>query len=117
MSLAELFLALLVGHALADYPLQGDFLAKAKNRANPIPGVPWIHGLLPHAAIHGGFVGAITGSVWLGLAEFVVHCLIDDAKCTGKFGSDPARAFNIDQALHVACKVVWVGILAWSAQP
>ena len=32
---------LMVGHALADYPLQGDFLAKAKNRTAPIPGVPW----------------------------------------------------------------------------
>lgn len=36
-----LFAALVAGHALADYPLQGDFLARAKNRAAPIPGVPW----------------------------------------------------------------------------
>lgn len=104
----SLFLLLMVGHAVADYPLQGDFLAKAKNRANPIPGVPWFHGLLPHAAIHGGAVGLVTGSVTLGIAEFVVHCFIDDAKCAGKFGRDPATSFNIDQALHVACKAVWV---------
>lgn len=36
--LATIFALMLAGHALADYPLQGDFLAKAKNRANPIPG-------------------------------------------------------------------------------
>lgn len=105
MSPAEILLLLLVGHALADYPLQGDFLAKAKNRANPIPGVPWYHGLIPHAAIHGGFVGVIAGSVWLGLAEFAVHCLIDDAKCMGRI------SYNTDQALHVGCKVLWVALL------
>lgn len=98
-------LLLLFAHALADYPLQGDFLAKAKNRANPIPGVPWFHGLIPHAAIHGGFVGVITGSVWLGIAEFVAHCIIDDTKCMGRI------SYNTDQALHVACKVLWVALI------
>lgn len=106
MSLVEMLGLLLAAHALADYPLQGDFLAKAKNRANPIPGVPWFHGLLSHAAIHGGFVGIITGSLTLGLAEFVVHCLIDDAKCMGRI------SYNQDQALHVACKVLWVVAIA-----
>ena len=101
----ETLLLLLVGHALADYPLQGDFLAKAKNRANPIPGIPWYHGLIPHAAIHGGFVGVITGNVWLGLVEFAVHCLIDDAKCMGRI------SYNTDQALHVGCKALWVAAL------
>lgn len=101
----EMLALLLVGHAIADYPLQGDFLAKAKNRANPIPGVPWYHGLIPHAAIHGGFVGVITGSLTLGVAEFVVHCLIDDAKCMGRI------SYNTDQALHVACKVLWVAAI------
>ena len=32
---------LLAAHALADYPLQGDFLSKAKNRFAPLIGVPW----------------------------------------------------------------------------
>lgn len=111
MSGLEMFALLLVGHAIADYPLQGDFLAKAKNRANPIPGVPWYHGLLPHAAIHGGFVGIITGSLWLGLAEFAVHCFIDDAKCMGRI------SYDTDQVLHVACKALWVGIIIWGFHP
>jgi hypothetical protein len=107
MNTAETFALLLAGHAVADYPLQGDFLAKAKNRANPIPGVPWYHGLLPHAAIHGGMVGLITGSMTLGMAEFVAHCFIDDAKCMGRI------SYNTDQALHVACKVAWVAALTF----
>lgn len=103
---ATTMLALLfAGHALADYPLQGDFLAKAKNRFAPIPGVPWVYGLLPHAAIHGACVGLITGSLTLGVAEFVVHCIIDDAKCAGRFG------FHVDQMLHLICKILWVALL------
>jgi hypothetical protein len=112
MSLAQILAALLAGHALADYPLQGDFLARAKNRANPIPGVPWYHGLLPHAAIHAGMVGLITGSLALGLAESVAHCIIDDSKCMGRI------SYNLDQALHVICKVVWLASLAvWGPIP
>lgn len=105
MMLTTLF-ALLIGHALADYPLQGDFLARAKNRSMPIPGVPWFQALGAHALIHGGMVWAITGCAWLGLAEAAAHAFIDDSKCTGKIG------FNADQALHVACKVLWAFIIA-----
>ena len=100
----ELFAAMVVGHAIADYPLQGDFLAKAKNRAMPIPGVPWYQALAAHSIMHGGMVWALTGSVWLGLAEVVAHSAIDDAKCNGKL------SFNQDQGLHIACKVLWAAI-------
>lgn len=104
MDAPTLFAALTLAHFVCDYPLQGDFLAKAKNRAAPIPGVPWYQALGAHAAIHGGAVAIITGVWWLGALEFVAHATIDDAKCTGKIG------FNADQAAHLACKVVWVGI-------
>lgn len=103
----ELFALLLVAHALADYPLQGDFLAKAKNRTAPIPGVPWWQALSAHALIHAGFVGVLTGHLWLGVAEFIAHWLADDAKCRGRIG------FNTDQAIHVACKALWA-LIAWS---
>ncbi|WP_208452768.1 DUF3307 domain-containing protein [Burkholderia gladioli] len=107
MNFFELFAAMLVGHAIADYPLQGDFLARAKNRAFPIPGVPWYQALGSHALMHGGAVWLLTGSVWLGMAEAAAHALIDDAKCTGKIG------FNQDQSLHAACKLLWAFLIAW----
>jgi hypothetical protein len=100
----ELFAALVVGHAVADYPLQGDFLARAKNRAMPIPGVPWFQALGAHAIMHGGVVWVLTVHPLLGLAEVAAHACIDDAKCIGKIG------FNTDQALHVVCKLLWVAI-------
>lgn len=99
---------MLVLHALCDYPLQGDFLAKAKNVSAPIPGVPWWQALTAHALIHAGAVMLVTGFLWLAIAEFVMHWLIDHTKCRGRIG------FNEDQALHVMCKVVWSGI-AWGA--
>lgn len=100
-----MFGALLVGHALADYPLQGDFLARAKNRTAPIPGVPWWQALGAHALIHAGAVGFITGLWWLGAIELVAHGVIDDAKCKGRL------SFNQDQALHALCKLAWVGVV------
>ena len=36
MSPLAMFAALVAGHALCDYPLQGDFLAKGKNRTASI---------------------------------------------------------------------------------
>lgn len=97
---------LLSGHALADYPLQGDFLARGKNFRAPLPGVPWYQCLVAHALIHGGMVVLTTRSVTLGISETILHCWIDHAKCYGVFG-EGHRAFNIDQGLHVACKVMW----------
>jgi hypothetical protein len=103
---------LIVGHAVADYPLQGDFLARAKNRAAPIPGFPWWQALWAHAAMHAGSVALVivllTGShamaLSLAAAEFFAHFATDDLKCTGKIG------LNTDQAIHIACKVLWAVI-------
>lgn len=97
--------ALLIGHALADYPLQGDFLARAKNHKNPVPGVPWYQALAAHSLIHGGMVWAITGLWWLGLIEATSHACVDWLKCDGRIG------FNADQAIHIVYKITYVIIL------
>lgn len=69
MTFEMMAIALIAGHALADYPLQGDFLSKAKNRSQPIPGVPYWQALGAHVVIHGAFVAFITGLWWLFFAE------------------------------------------------
>lgn len=97
----RLIILLFAAHALCDYPLQGDFLARGKNRLSPLPGVPWYQCLFAHALIHAGAVMLITGSVWMGIAEFAIHSITDDLKCDGRFG------FNTDQAIHYACKILW----------
>lgn len=102
---AELFFVLLIGHAVADYPLQGDFLARAKNHNAPIPGINPIIALKMHAFIHAGAVWIITGSFGLALIESVLHTAIDWAKC------DNRTSFTADQVLHVICKILYVALL------
>lgn len=101
----RLLLLLLAGHALCDYPLQGDFLARGKNHKAPFPGYASWQLLLAHCLIHMGMVLLITGSVWLALAELVIHTVTDWAKCDGRIN------FNQDQAIHYGCKVLWALVM------
>jgi hypothetical protein len=107
------FFWLLVGHALCDYPLQGDFLAKGKNHTNPLPGIPWYQCLFWHAMIHAGAVVFITQNVWLGCFELILHMMIDYTKCESSAESDKEQKFeyNKDQFFHVVCKVLYVLLL------
>jgi hypothetical protein len=101
--LASIAMLLLVAHWLADYPLQGDFLSKAK-----VAGPLRAYHLVAHAGIQGGGVLIVTGSLWLGLAEWAAHTVIDEAKCRCR------TTFAQDQALHIACKALWLAIIATS---
>lgn len=103
----EILLLLIFAHFLCDYPLQGDFLSRAKNSKNPVEGVPWYQAMMAHCGIHAGAVLFITGSPFIALLEFVLHFLMDDAKCRGEV------TYNQDQAFHIGCKIVWTGLLFW----
>jgi hypothetical protein len=96
---------MLVGHALADFPLQGPFLSEAKNPRTAIGAQFWPWALGAHGLIHGGAVALATGSVVLGLAETVLHAIIDAAKCSGHL------SLHEDQLAHVACKLCWALVL------
>ena len=100
-SFPVLLFALVFCHALADYPLQGEFLATAKNRNTPIGKLFWMHALPAHAIIQGGFVLLLTGSVLLATAEAVIHGITDWFKCEGKI------SLHIDQAIHLGCRLLW----------
>lgn len=100
--MSELLALLIAGHFVADYPLQGDFLASAKQKG---PLRAW-H-LFGHSAIHGGAVLLITGSLLLCFLETIVHMAIDEAKTRG------ITTFAQDQALHMVCKAAWLALIAW----
>lgn len=100
-SFPSLLFLLVAAHALADYPLQGDFLAQAKNRHTALGKVFWPHALFAHSMIHGGFVLLLTGSIWLALAEIAIHAMTDFLKC------DNMITLNTDQFIHLACKITW----------
>jgi hypothetical protein len=50
-------------------------------------------------------VALITGVPLLGLAEWVLHWLIDWGKCRKRYN------LGVDQGLHLGCKVLWVVLL------
>jgi|SRR5690606_16699579 len=98
-SILMLALMLLGAHWLCDYPLQGQFLSDAK-----VKGPLRFYHLVAHAGIHGAAVALVTGNVWLGLAEWLAHTVIDEAKVRGR------TTFAQDQAAHIICKIAWLAI-------
>lgn len=101
-----LFYLLLCGHAFADYAFQSDFIATAKNHTTPTGAIFWKWVLPAHGLMHSFFVFIITQSIILALFEFLAHCVIDYMKCDGKL------TLSQDQLLHIACKVLYVIVLA-----
>jgi len=98
------FLQFVIGHALGDFVLQGETMARAKSRhyahaserSETFP--PWYYWLLAHALVHGGIVWFVSGSWALAMIEIALHATIDWAKCEHKI------TFHQDQALHLLCK-------------
>ena len=103
----EILALMLIGHAISDYPLQGEWLAKAKDHVHPLISgeMIWPGALASHAGIHAGAIIVATGSWTLAMLEFVAHATIDYAKCGGYL------SFNQDQILHVICKILWLLLL------
>ena len=109
----NLFFKLVIGHFIADIPLQSDSLAKQKNPHAKPPAAydPAVHGPLytcwpyymaAHASIHAATVYLITGSVNLAMIEFGTHYFIDTLKSYFRL------PIHLDQLLHIACKLIYV---------
>ena len=100
-----LFFAFAIAHALADYPLQGEYLARMKCRDQANNPSEWFIALGAHSLVQAGGVWIVSGSAILGLTELCLHWLIDFGKGEGKFG------YVTDQVLHLACKLGYVVVL------
>jgi len=103
MSWTDLVILLVMGHFLADFSLQGDRMAVEKCPGRDVV-LPWGWWLTAHSSVHGFVVAQITGLPLLGLAECVLHACIDLGKCFNLY------RFNLDQSLHILCKLVWAGL-------
>jgi Protein of unknown function (DUF3307) len=106
-----LFFQLLIGHAVADFVMQSDTMARAKLRHGDLRATygpsfpPWYYWLSAHALVHAGAVYLLTGSALLGAIEAVLHWVIDFAK------SERWITFHQDQALHVLCKAAYCSLI------
>ena len=103
-----MFLKLLMAHALSDFSLQSDVMAKGKNRHNITVApkgqkyVPcWHYWMSAHALIHGGAVWLVTGSMTLGIIEVIAHWIIDFIKCEGI--TNPHQ----DQVMHIGLRIIY----------
>jgi hypothetical protein len=105
---AGLFFAFVIVHALGDFPLQGDYLARVKIRSQAANTKDWLIALTAHALIHGGGVWLVSGSAILGLVEVVLHWIIDLQKGEGRYG------IATDQLLHVGSKLAYVLVLVYT---
>jgi hypothetical protein len=106
-----LFFAFAIAHALADFPLQGDYLARTKQRKEANKLSECLIALTAHSLIHAGGVWIVSGSVVIAVAELVLHWLIDLGKGEGKYG------YATDQLLHLGCKAAYVVVLAKGLLP
>lgn len=113
-----LFLALVAAHYVADFPLQGDMIAR--NKGLVFFQSIGFHCLTAHAIIHAGMAGLVAALlgfpwVWPFLAVGLSHWLIDFCKSWQGFENfhltEGARegpqlyglwGINIDQALHLS---------------
>lgn len=110
--LLTLLFWLMVGHALADFPLQGEYLSQAKRHDSRYgQNGFWFFALTAHALIHAAMVGLAIRLVFpqLGNAgtavmalEFVWHWSTDLAKARGAIG------MKTDQLFHFTAKGCWV---------
>lgn len=92
-----LFMQLLLLHWLMDYPLQGDFLSKAKEH-----GPLRRYHLFAHAGMHGCAVAWLLSNPFIGLAEWFIHTITDELKVRKLI------SFQTDQLIHIMCKITWV---------
>lgn len=105
----EMLVYMIAAHFLLDYALQGDWMSKAKN-----PTLELIQGeeiwplvLFGHSLLHATAVQVIAGSWLLFLVELLIHFATDYAKCKGRFG------YNVDQFIHIGCKIAYAIVLAF----
>jgi Protein of unknown function (DUF3307) len=111
MSGIILLFKLLLAHALCDFPLQGDFMAKYKDPGQPSAELVWPWCIGWHCFIHAGAVYLLSGSWVLGQVEFFAHFAIDSAKCQKMIN------FSQDQAIHVVVKFAYVLFLTAFPNP
>lgn len=98
------FIYMLAGHYLADYPLQGDFVAREKNKKRAqLNASTYILSL--HCFIH-AFIAYVITESWLVFSiMFFSHYLIDLAK------NNEVIDFMTDQILHIVVIVILSGLV------
>jgi len=113
MNWYEIIFVLLFLHALGDFALQTDVMAKGKNRhikpeylsQGQSYKVCWVYWMLAHSLIQGGLIWFVFGNLWIGLIEVGSHFVIDVIKCENI--TNPHH----DQLIHFVLRITYSFIL------
>lgn len=87
----EILIKLLFAHAVGDFALQSETMAYGKNRHNQPKNVPagqkmtptWYWWLSAPALTNGAVYYLLTGLLWIGILEAVIHFFLDLFKIEG----------------------------------
>ena len=102
----EKILWIILAHYIADYPLQGDFLAQTKGK--------YWYSLLAHSVIYGLTIALALKlldlfAIWKAITLIISHMVIDYKKATAKNKEKALTTYlYIDQALHIAINIILV---------
>lgn len=102
----EKILWIILAHYIADYPLQGDFLAQTKGK--------YWYSLLVHSVIYGLTIALalkLLGlfAIWKAIALIISHMIIDYKKATAKNKEKALTTYlYIDQVLHIVINIILV---------
>ena len=103
MTFFESLFLLVCLHFLADFPLQGEYMAREKSpKGRPLgrmenaeaPNQEWWLIMAGHCAIHSLMAYLVTYSLWLAVFMFVTHYMIDCRRCYQQI------TFLMDQMAH-----------------
>jgi hypothetical protein len=94
----ELFIVLIMVHALTDIALQSVEFIKMRHPDTKC----WYYFMSSHALINGLGVYLVTGNICVGCAEVVTHFILDTLKITKRI------SIHADAIGHVLSKAVWV---------
>ena len=110
MNWAEILFVLLFLHALGDFALQSEAMAKGKNRhiKNPTyipPGQKfketWFYWLIAHALIQGGLIYLFFPVLLIALIEVISHFIVDYLKC------ENITNLHHDQLIHFILRIIY----------
>lgn len=107
MDALNLLILLVLAHFVCDFVLQSDHMASEKTPGLDVT-LSWHWWLNAHAATHGLAVALLTSIPLLGVAEMLTHAIIDWSKGRMRF------SLALDQSAHLACKLIWVGLISFS---
>lgn len=109
MNFIEILFMMLFLHALGDFALQSESMAKGKNKHLKPEYIPegqkykitWFYWLSAHAFIQGGLIFIFFPVVWIAITEVIFHFVLDFLKCENI--TNP----HIDQISHILLRIIY----------